>query len=457
MASRYSIFILRYILPVLFAVVAPSSVAQGKLTISGDLKRQADLGFAFGAKDGSLAVESVTEGSAAAAAGLAKGDQIVAIDGQPYAKTYIGEAMLRRLKGGEEIALEIGASSQKRTVRFTPPAKPWESLSGLDTYIGAITTPDGARLRTIITRPAGTVGRLPTLFFVQWSGCDTVEFTGAGPWVEVYKGLAQRSGYTMIRIERSANGGDSEGPACHELDFDTELSHYRYAYSKLTVSPHVDRDRVAIVGNSLGSMMAPFVAQGNRVRGITVASGGGLTFFERMVYFDRQALERRAGAAPQDIHDKLMDQVRFHVAYLLDGKTPEQISEENPKLGAVWKQIPFTGDGVHYGRPYAFHHQLAKKNMLGAWASIEAPALVIYNEFDQFESLKGAESIVDTMNRLRLGSAELARFPNVDHSFFKYPSADMAYQRVRAQRTNAPEPAIDRTLLWLKKIVEGPR
>jgi pimeloyl-ACP methyl ester carboxylesterase len=231
------------------------------------------------------------------------------------------------------------------------------------------------------------------------------------------------------------------------------LAHYRFAFAQLTQSPHVDRNRVVVVGNSLGSMTAPFVAEGNRVRAITIASGGGLTYFERMVYFDRQALERRAGAKPEDIHDKLLQQIRFHVAYLLDGKTPERIAQEDPKLGAVWREIPHTGDGVHYGRPYAFHHQLAKRNMLGAWATIEAPALVVYNEFDQFESREGAEAIVDTLNRLRPGSAELAFFPNIDHSFYRYPTADMAYQRVRAQRTDAPGPALDRTLIWLRKVM----
>jgi hypothetical protein len=39
-----------------------------------------------------------------------------------------------------------------------------------------------------------------------------------------------------------------------------------------------------------------------------------------------------------------------------------------------------TGDGVHHGRPYAYHRQLARRDLLGAWADLAAPVLVLHAE-----------------------------------------------------------------------------
>jgi hypothetical protein len=75
----------------------------------------------------------------------------------------------------------------------------------------------------------------------------------------------------------------------------------------------------------------------------------------------------------------------------------------------AWAQLTaHTGDGHLYGRPYAYRHHAAEKDYLGAWTRIDAPILVNFNEYDQFEELRGAEIIVDTANRLRPGNATLA-------------------------------------------------
>jgi len=172
---------------------------------------------------------------------------------------------------------------------FQPPARPYENLSGLHSYYGVLNTPDGAVLRTILTRPAGTKGPLPAIFFVQWVGCDTVQFLEDGPWITAFKKLAGDSGRVFIRVERSANG-DSLGPGCHELDFETELAHYRHAFDELAQGEHVDQNDVLVVGNSLGSFMVPFVAEGEKVAGVVTTSGNGASHFERMHNVDRKFL-----------------------------------------------------------------------------------------------------------------------------------------------------------------------
>lgn len=423
------------------------------MRVDGDLPRQADLGFRARATADGLVARRVDPQSAAYRAGLRDGDRLTRVNGAAFAKPYQGEALLEKVDGGKPLRLGTLRDGASQEVAFTPPAKPLEQIEGLDGYYGVLDTPDGARLRTILTRPADTTGPLATIFFVQWVSCDSVEFTEPGAWIDVFRAVAQRSGMAMIRVERSANG-DSEGPACHELDLETELAHYRFAFDRLTRGPHVDPDRVVVLGNSLGSMLVPMVAQGRRVAGAAITSGGGLSYYERMLHFDRMHLER-GGGTPDELHEKLMAQARFHVEYLLHGRSPEEIAARDPELGKVWGQIPHVGDGVHYGRPYAYHHQAARLNLLGAWAAIDAPVLVVYNEFDQYESRRGAEVVVETVNRLRPGRARLVVLPMQDHSFYLHPSADAAFRGEGG--VPVPEPGAQAILDWLDQAVPRSR
>ena len=67
----------------------------------------------------------------------------------------------------------------------------FETHPGLETIPGTLRTKDGARLRTIVTRPAGTRQRLPGVLFVQWLSCDSIELPESADIVESHGGVAQ--------------------------------------------------------------------------------------------------------------------------------------------------------------------------------------------------------------------------------------------------------------------------
>lgn len=405
-------------------IAATVSVALADTTMTGDLPRRADLGFATGAADGGLVVRDLNEASAAYAAGLRDGDVIVAVDGQDFDQPYVGAEMLRRTDGGASVSITYRRDGDTAEARFTPPSMPLEDLDGVDTEYGVVETPDGARLRTIVTRPEGANGRLPVIFVTQWVSCNGVEITRDRGFQGALRRIVQDSGAMVIRVERSS-GGDSEGPACHELDYDTEVAHYRYAFDRLVRGRGVDPDRVTVWGISLGSTTAPLVAAGNKVAGIVTVGGGGQTYFERMLTFDRIGLER-SDADPATINSRIALHAEFHTEYLLRGKTPEAIAAEYPHLAEVWGAIRGTGDGLHYGRPYAWHQQAAKRDFLAAWAAFEGDALVFFAEYDQFEGRAAHESVVNVMNRVRPGSATLVTLDSVGHGLGAYPDANQA-------------------------------
>ncbi|WP_425408516.1 hypothetical protein [Hyphococcus sp.] len=327
-----------------------------------------------------------------------------------------------------------------------------EDIEGVTTHYGAVETSDGATLRTLITIPDGASGAPHPLLFTQWVSCGSVEFRSDQ---NERARLAQESGLALMRVERSSDG-DSQGPACDELDYDTEVRHYIEAYEALLADERIDNSEVYIYGSSLGSTTAPLVAKalqdkGHNIAGVMVQGGGAETYYERMLTFDRLYLERRPDdVAPEDIHDEIINRAKFHYEYLINDRHPDEIAEDSDAMAATRADIRGMEDGAHYGRPYAWHQQAAKKNFLAAWAAIEAPVLVIYNEFDQFESQYGHQVIADMVNRLRPGTATFVVQDNIGHGNSRYADAVSAYGWENAEP--AWEQTADVMLTWLDDI-----
>lgn len=326
--------------------------------------------------------------------------------------------------------------------------KPLVSLPGLETEYGSARTSEGTRLRTILTRPAGASRALPAIMLAQWVSCGSLDFPADSN--SALRHLAQQSGMVLVRIERSGTG-DSEGVPCSDLDYDTELRHYREAFDQIARHSWIDPEQIFIFGSSLGATTAPLIAQGKRVAGIAVQGGGAVTYLERMINFDRLYLERSGKYPPTEIHEEMMRRIPFHVEYLVNGKTPEQIERERPELSGIWASIRGGAEAPqHYGRPYAWHQQAAKKDFLEAWTQVEAPVLVIHGEYDQFEPRHGHALIAQTLNRLRPGSATFIAVPAADHGLDVYGSAEDAY--AYRNPTVRPELLVRPLIEWARRV-----
>ena len=306
-----------------------------------------------------------------------------------------------------------------------------EKIDGVTSHYGMVETSDGAKLRTIIAIPDGAGEPLHPLLFTQWVSCGSIEYREGGSRGILGK-LAQESGLALVRVERSSDG-DSQGPACDELDYNTEVAHYIEAFDALLKDQRLNADAVYVYGSSLGSTTAPLVAhalqeKGYDIAGVAVQGGGAETYYERMLTFDRLYLERRPEeVAPEDIHDEMIRRAKFHYEYLINDRDPDVIAKDSDDMAAARAGIRGMADGAHYGRPYAWHQQAAKRNFLAAWASLNAPALVIYNEFDQFEAQYGHQVIADMVNRLRPGTATFVAQENIGHSNDRFASVEDAY------------------------------
>lgn len=324
----------------------------------------------------------------------------------------------------------------------------------VDAFGRVVEVSDGSRLATTITLPEGESSPRHPLLFTQWVSCGSLEYREDSNSRELLAALARQSGLALVLVERSAV--DGTGPSCAELDYDTEIDHYVEAFTELLGDRRIDASRVFVYGSSLGSTTAPLVAtelqrRGFDIAGIMVQGGGGVSYYERMLAFDRIYLERRpAEVAPADVQPEFLLRAKFNYEYLVEGRHPDEVAADSPGMARVRSDILGLGDSDHYGRPYAWHQQAARRNFLAAWAELDAPVLVIFNEFDQFESRHGHRLIVDTVNRLRPGTATYVERAGIGHSDNRYDDIVQAYPREGG--TPAWGGAAEIMLHWLKTL-----
>jgi dienelactone hydrolase len=291
------------------------------------------------------------------------------------------------------------------------------------------------------------------VLFIQWLSCDTVELApdAKDGWSVMLRRLMTQSGMLWQRTEK-AGVGDSQGPACATLDYETELAHHRAAFRDLIARPDVDPQRVVIYGASMGSNFAPLVAADQKLAGVVVWGGGATTWFERMLRFERNAIELR-GTDPAEINREVNARAAFPERYLLRAESPATIAKSDPALGQTWSRMVGTAQGTHYGRPFAFHQQAQRQNWPDAWARVNAPVLVMIGEYDWFESQDAAALIANIVNRRRPGTAALVVVPRLDHHFMRYATrADAFHERGGFEHA---APVVESVLAWLARIEAG--
>ena len=324
-----------------------------------------------------------------------------------------------------------------------------ENHPNIDTSYGTLTLRDGAKLQTIVTKPAAATDRLPAILFVQWLSCDTIGISDnpRDGWSAMLKDIVRRSNALVWRTEKRGVGA-SEGN-CATMDYDTELADHREALAKLRARDDVDPNRIVIFGGSIGGTYAPLLAADERIAGVMIWGAGATTWAERMMKFERNALEL-GGAPPAQLAQEMTLRLQFMENYLVRGQTPAEILKADPKIGAVWSRIVGTSADGQYGRPFAFHQQAQKANWAGAWSEVNAPVLAIYGEYDWFESRDATTLITRIVNSKSPGRGAFAEIPRMNHHFAQFPGASAAFAEKEGQVN--PEPAVSVMLAWLEKI-----
>ena len=305
---------------------------------------------------------------------------------------------------------------------------PRENYPNVDVIYDSVTAPDGNRLRTIVTKPRHTKGKLPVIFVAGWLSCDSVE-APAGTKDEsglVFRGLAQLPQFVLFRMDKQGVG-DSEG-VCSETDFDSELAGYRAAFRAMKNYDFIDTKRIYILGISNGGGFAPLVpeseTEGEQVSGYISVGGWVKTWFEHMLEIERRRFALM-GKSPGEVNDRMKGAATLYYNWLIKGQPVDDILKERPQLSDLW---PDGKDHAHlYGRPLRFYQELQQLNLGAAWSRVKVPTYVLRGVFDWIMSRDDSELIASYVNN----NGDLASFyeiPQTGHTFQHYLSLADAFK-----------------------------
>ncbi|HEY8562230.1 MAG TPA: alpha/beta fold hydrolase [Pyrinomonadaceae bacterium] len=357
-------------------------------------------------RTGGILVRAVVPKSAAEAAGLQAGDVIFEVNKVPIENTEQFVALVGKGRGGESVEIVFSREGREliKTAELLP--RPVETSPSFDILYRSVTV-DGARRRVIVTRPKAA-GKYAAVLFLGGVGCYSQDNL---PEDHVYRkivyALAEK-GYVTMRVEKSGMG-DSEGAPCStpQVDFETEVKGYVAGLNALKGYDFVDARRVALLGHSMGGVLAPVIAAKNPVKSVIVAGTVGKSWFEYELENLRRQLLMRS-VAPEEAERRVRRKEYCNYRLYRNLETPEEIAKTAPDCVALPNQPP---------QPYTFMRQVADLNLAAHWKTTDAPVLLIYGSADFLTSAEEHRYLSGIINGYRAGSAKFVEIPNMTHGF----------------------------------------
>jgi hypothetical protein len=372
-----------------------------------------------------MRVRAVVPGSMAEAAGLAPGDVVRAIDGAAVRSLGELREATRRAASREAITIAAarGGALFEATVRVVLPSL--ERVAGSEVSDEHVVAPDGARLRTIVTRPSPRAGSSsahaprPAVLLLQ--GIDRGSIAAPlSPWPALARAFAE-AGFVTMRVEKRGVG-DSDGD---EADFGTELGDCAAAWRALVADRAVDPGAAFLFGHSVGGMIAPLLAaealRGGAPppRGIAVFGTSATRWLDCLAASTRRQLRLRG--------------------------VPE------PEIEAELRREREAG---FHTRTPAYHAQLHARDLGAAWDAFTGPVLVLAGELDMVVGLDEQAAIADRTNARRAGAAEMVTLAATDHFFTCHEDPEASFSapgRGAFDRIAAP------AIAWMRrKLTDRP-
>jgi len=377
-----------------------------------DLSRRAKWETSFNApsqKPGAI-IKSVNNRSPMQKAGLKKGDIILQVNGKPANSVENWTSITYSLRSNVETELLVRRGSRVLSKSIVLNPLPLEEHHKIDTYYESLTSDYGISQRIIITKPQGTERRLPAIFLVQGLSCSSIEtYSGGGNWVKQINSIVENSGMVVIRVEKPGVG-DSGGD-CAETDFITELEGYRAAIRSLKQKSYVDTTKIVIYGSSMGSALAPLLANEFGLAGVISDGVFFKTWFEHMLEIERR-IRQMSGDNESTIAQKMNEAyIPLYYGMLIQKKSYEEVIEEYPAIA----KYNYHSAKHMYGRPMKYYQQLQDFDLAGEWEKLKVPVRILYGTNDWIMSEFDNIMIIDVLDRAGHQDHKLHLYPGMDH------------------------------------------
>lgn len=343
-------------------------------------------------------------------AGIKPNDLIVTVNGKFISNEEVWSDVVYGLKGDTNTVIEVIRNEKKMLFSVRLNSIPKESHTGLDTFYEEVTTAYDITQRTIITKPKKQ-GRLPALILIGGLSCSSIEtYPGRkGNWVQTIKDLVEKSGMVVMRIEKPGVG-DSEGN-CSESNFLMDLEGYRTAIESLKSKPYVDPSKIVVYGSSMGSALAPLLANEFDLTGVISDGTFFKTWFEHMLEIERRILQFK-GSTEAEIVEKLNKYyIPLYYGMLIRKKTYQELVNEYPALAA----FNYHGPAHMYGRSMAYYQQLQDLDLAGQWEKLKVPVRILRGTNDWIMSSFDNQMIIDVLKKNGHTDHILYEYEGLDH------------------------------------------
>lgn len=413
-----------------------------------ELKRRASWGAQFEAFDNTRpgkVVRAVDQSSALGQVGIQAGDRLLSVNDRHIHSTENWNDITDALTAGVEYHIEVlrGASSRVHRVTFEGLAK--ESHPGIKTIYHQITSDHGIKQRVIVTVPEVKAKKQKGMVVLQGLSCSSIEQTPGrqSAFVRLLTELVRNSDRVVLRIEKPGMG-DSEGD-CSTTDFATELNGYETAIRWFLAQDYVDADQVLVYGNSMGSALAPYIANQFDLSGVISDGTYVRSWFEHMLEIERRILAFKGLTQSQITEKMTRSYIPLYYGMLVEKKSYQDVINEHLNL-----QVDnYHGPRHMYGRPVTFYHQLQQFDVAGAWEQLKVPARIRWGTHDWIMSEADNDMIVTILEQAGHQDHVLYKQEGLDHWQAIHPSLLSSFQGKKGQWDDA----ISGVLLdWIKAL-----
>lgn len=412
--------------------------------------------------EGGVLIDSVLSNSTSEKGGIKKGDILVEINGIRIMdeKTFLNTP-LTELKEGDEIEYKIWRNNKYISTKTISKARPRNSIEGIIYEYGEIKTSFGY-LRTLVSKPSKSKGKLPATLFIQGNLCESVIELNEGDPYEQFCNKMTLQGFAVMRIDKPG-AGESEGKItrCKEMTFQQELEQYQTGITALLNDVSIDSKNVFLFGHSLGGIITPILASKNSViKGAmvygTLSSNYG-SYYPEIVY--RSLLINGYGEAQSLQYKNYLKEITTD---LFEGnKSPQQIISSKPQYESLLRQVLGWNekDNTILYRSLVFNRELNEVNPRLYWEKVNCPVLSIYGTSD-FEAIdkEYATAMINWINPKFSNKSTSIILPDTDHAFARVGTMEEGVKIKRSEkyreimRTNFNQSLIQNVSDWISTL-----
>lgn len=373
-------------------------------------------------KEPGAKINSITPNSPIAKSMLKPGDIILSVNGRFVGDQEDWSAITFGIRANQETTIQAKRDNTLILEKVRLKALPIEENENLETLYEFVVNDYGLKQRSIITKPKSGK-KLPAIILIQGLSCSSIEkYSGrSNNWVKLINDLVKKSNMVLMRIEKPGVG-DSEGD-CGKMDFNTELSGYESAIKELKSKSYVDTTKIVVYGNSMGSALAPYLANKFNLAGVISDGTFFKTWYEHMLEIERRILEIE-GKSQSEIYTLINEvYIPLYHGMLIEKKSFEEILEQNP----TYKEFHRQGMNHMYGRSMEYYHQVQDFNFAAAWENIQVPVRIRWGTNDWIMSEFDNDMIIDVLEKSGHQDHELYKYQGLDHWSTIHPDYNASF------------------------------